>query len=330
MAKKKTKKKNTRRKKTAKKREPRDWSLILSRTTSAVIVLFFIAIGIGWVMGLKALRRNVADLQNASADIKIKINWPLIETTLPAGNDGAPAQKVKVPYLGAETARALQDELLINVKADPFDLQSLEYISDYLNRTGWVRGYPRVVREPGNTIAVTAHWRWPRWVVRYDNYDYVVGNDLGLLPLRVPDGQSQFRYKGGEMLRFIDGVTIPPPYDSSTGLAYGKAWPGSEVSDAAALLDVLSREKEIWSQVAGVRVQNSSHCRLVVITDRGSEILWGARPGEEGTVEVALPVKLAHLKSARRHTGRIDWGESLSDVRTEQFEINRTTDSESG
>ncbi|MCK4871454.1 MAG: hypothetical protein KAS72_01900 [Phycisphaerales bacterium] len=311
-------------------RKPRDWPVVRARCATAIIALVLIGAGGAWVLGLGPLRSFVAKTQDGSpTTVTLRINWPMIADPNAASDDDAQTHVVRMPYVGRDRARMIEAVALQQVSADPFDLGSLRELCEYIERTGWAKAGVSATRLPGDIVEIEAQWRYPSWVVRRAGSDYVIGDDYGLLPLVAGAEGESFRFLDGTALRYITGELPEPPRDSVSGLAYGVQWPGTSLRDAVHLLEFLQPEADIWWQVAGVRIEPGAwENELVIVTDTGSRIIWGRPPGEGGGLEISDDVKLAHLKAAKRHTGRIDWRESLIDVRTEQFEIDRTAQSE--
>jgi hypothetical protein len=309
--------------------EPINWRLVRARSVSACIALLLIAGIVAAVVGREPLRRHVAEVHTAAYGpvVHVAIDWPEVAT--PAGTD-AEGQPVfeRMPYVGWEMARQVEVTASQLASADPFDLASVEAVSAYVEDTGWPIAPVRALRSPNGIIEIEADWRMPRWVVRHDGFDYVIGDDLGLLPLAAATDERAFRYVDGTPLRFVEGVYAGPPTNERTGLTYGDRWPGTDLQDAISLLSYLARADGVWDQVRGVRIEYGWDGCLFIVTDAGSSICWGRPPGQENGIEIAASSKIASLRAARQHTGRIDWGEDRIDIRTEQYEIDRTVDGE--
>jgi hypothetical protein len=322
-------KKKTKAKKARKprgERQPIDWGKVFSRTTSAVIVLLFVGGGVAWAWGAQSLRDYVGELQEAEHEpLTLRLNWPLAHV-VPAEGEGEPRA---VPYVGEERAERIRRDLRALVRDDPFDERSLAAVGYYLQGQGWLKEEgARIRRRPGNVIEISGDWRQPRYAVRHSGYDYVVGADFGLLPLREVAGSPIFAEAG---LRFIEGVYAGVPRNPLGEVAPGSIWPGTELRAAATLLELLKREAGVWSQVAGVRVEpgeGTALHQLLIITDHGSQILWGRPPGEEGPIEHPATYKLGVLARALDGTRRIDMGHAFIDIRTGDYEIDLTSGAE--
>ena len=72
---------------------------------------------------------------------------------------------------------------------------------------------------------------------------------------------------------------------------------------------------EVFDQVAGVDVsQYSVRKRLLIVTDRGSTILWGGRPGEFSPGQAKDDQKRTRLVLLFKESGRIDEGKDTVNV----------------
>lgn len=308
-------------------RQPIDWRKVISRTTSGVIVLLFAGGGVAWALGAAPLRQYIKRIEHqeeSAAPLVLDLDWPQVR--LPA--DEAESEERTVPYVGEERASRIRRDLRAIIKRDPFDQASLETAGVYLRDLGWLKAEGATVRRrPGNVIEIRGEWRQPRYVVRHSGRDYVIGDDFGLLPLSEVAGSPLFAAAG---LRFIEGVYAGAPRHPLGEIAPGLLWQGTDLRAAATLLDSLRPYERIWAQIAGVKVepgQGTAVHQLTLVTDHGSLILWGRPPGEEGSIESSTADKLKVLIAAHDRTGRIDIGEAFNDIRTGNYEIDRTSGS---
>ncbi|MFG0253066.1 MAG: hypothetical protein ACF8NJ_09360 [Phycisphaerales bacterium JB038] len=327
MAKRKKQTKSRARKPKAKReRTPINWPVVLGRTTTIVIALFFVSGGIAWALGVQPLREYVAALDQDTAPVRFELDWPLV--TVQQG-EGPEAPVHRIPYIGAQRAEKIRRDLHALVKPDPFDQRSLAAVGVYLRDQGWLKEEEAAVRRrPDEIIEVSGVWRLPQYVVRHSGYDYLIGGDFGLLPPREVAGSGVFADGGW---RFIEGVYAGAPRNALGEIAPGLIWAGTELRVAAGLLALLEQHADLYSQVAGVKVEpgeGTAIHQLTIITDQGTQIIWGRPPGEERGLEHTAEDKIAVLRYIHEHSRRIDMGEALIDIRTGDYEIDRTAQPE--
>ena len=95
-----------------------------------------------------------------------------------------------------------------------------------------------------------------------------------------------------------------PAYDRP---AEGRGhWPGTDVTAALSVLDLLAQQEWIEQIMAIDLVQYEQHGRLVLVTDTQSRIIWGSAPGEEAALEALADKKIERLTWLHAHHGRID------------------------
>lgn len=290
------------------------------RLFSALIGLLLVAglvYGIGW--GLPPLRDYTnARLLADTSDIKIDIAWPSSAAS-DAERSGSMVEGAKP----AETwlPKHVQADLSARVAGviassrDALDASCLRLAGEALLESGWASRVLEVRRER-DRIRIQAQWRVPWAVVRWRGRDQLVARDGAVLPEIFDADASGFRV--------IEGVAQEPPRRDATraelaaGIAdpllAGETWPGEDLRDALALIDVLSRQPW-WDQVRGIDVADRSgtdrSTRLVILTRFGGRIVWGAAPDAFRPWEQTVDVKLQRLTHLATTYGRIDAGERV-------------------
>ncbi len=323
-----TRKKQTksraRKPKAKRERRPLNWPVVIGRTTTIVIALFFVGGGIAWALGLEPLREYVGDLEEEPAtEVRFEFDWPLVQVR--SGEEPEAVVRT-MPYIGEARAERIYQDLHLLAKPDPFDQRSLEAVGVYLREQGWLKEEGAAVRRrPNNVIEVTGAWRLPRYVVRHSGYDHLIGDDFGLLPFREVAGAPVSAQAGW---RFIEGVYAGVPRNAMGEVTYGLVWAGTELRVAAELLTLLEEHPDLYAQVAGVKVEpgeGTAIHKLTIITDLGRQITWGRPPGNDSGLERSAADKLAALRYIHDRTRRIDMGESHIDIRSGNYEIDRTS-----
>lgn len=215
----------------------------------------------------------------------------------------------------AESAR---NDLLIraydalDAEPDVLSAAQLEAVARAIRATGWFKGQPLVRRSAAGVIEVSGDWRVPAVVVRKGGHEHLIAWTGELLPMRWGVGESR--------LRAIEGVMFDPPSDDAGRLRYGEPWPGEDVRAALELFALLRGER-FWEQVRDIEVspaRGGGRVSLSIVTDRGTRIIWGHRPGAAGVERGEPPtdIKLANLRELQTRFGRIDADRSTVAINT--------------
>lgn len=267
------------------------WS---GRGFTIVAILAMIGAGVGWIFGADALRDRAA--QVTAQAVRVRFNWPTISDR------------------GTWVPEAVRQELVRIVQGslstDPFDRDSIQRLYDRLNATGWFREIRSVARKPGGLVRIDAEWRAPVAVVTRAGCEYLIGADTAVMA--VPPGfhldKSMFR---------IENPTSDPVRSNVTGeVLYGEAWPLRDVEHALKLLATIAPVPESTEIVAVDLSEFPSTGHLLVRTNTGCLLNWGAPVSESAPGEAKVPVKLASLRSILAPTARYD-------RRTLRIDINR-------
>lgn len=186
---------------------------------------------------------------------------------------------------------------------NPLDARGLRDAAAMLNDDNdcpWVATVDQVRRAPQGVVKVTATYRQPAALVEGRDLNKAHLVDVEGVWLEGPFDRAASRWSG---LPLIKGVTADPPQDG-----YGKKWPGSDITAALALEELL-HDEVYANQITSYDVSHrdlKGRLWLVLRTD-GPVIVWGLPPGEERSIEPEAPIKLAALRDwAYKHRGRIN------------------------
>jgi hypothetical protein len=266
----------------------------LGRGFTIVAIVTLIACGVGWIFGAEALRHRASAI--AAQPVTVKFNWP--------GEPGA----------GTWVPKAVQGELIRIVEGtlstDPFDRDSIQRLHDSLLATGWFRKIESLSRKPGGVVRVDAVWRSPAAVVSRAGCEYLIGTDSAVmaLPPRFVLDRALFR---------IENPTSDAARDPVTGdVRYGEAWPLDDVDHALRLLATIAPIPESASVVSVDLSEYPTTGHLLVRTNAGCLLNWGAPVDESAPGEARIAVKLASLRNILSPTARYD-------RRTARIDINR-------
>ena len=277
--------------------------MLVGPVCAAAVVL---SIPVALTLGVPRLHARVSRTISAEP-ARVVIEWPVVPP--PAGAVAGPA----TTWLSPDIRAGLQSlaESALQAEADPLGPGALAALADTLGRTGWFERLDRVRREPGRVVRVSGQWRIPAAVVRHNGLDHLIARGGELLPPTYLPGQS------GQ--RVIFGSSSAPPVvdgQPACGHTWGAPTPGtlSDVQAGVQLLGVLAGKT--WrDQVAGVDVSAYvTQRRLVIVTNAGGRVVWGAAPSERPFGEANLEYKLWRLDEMNRRRGRIDAGFALADV----------------
>lgn len=263
-----------------------------ARRVGTILTISLIGVvALGALAGRSWLRSRVSGHERAP--VVVAFNWPLTRTA-----DGR-----AVNWMDPSTQRSLERVARLNLTSDPLDYTALKLTADALYATGWFEGMPTVSRQPGGAVHVVGSWRAPVAVVRTAGKDMVISAKGELLPLTYATGTSGLKY--------IEGAFAPPPE------RYGGVWSGGDVEAALALLGLL-QDTSAEAQVAGIDVARYvSNKRLVIVTDRGNRVVWGASPLDWSPAEPTRQVKLQRLLALRadaKFGWRIDADQAVIDL----------------
>lgn len=196
---------------------------------------------------------------------------------------------------------------------DPFNRAMLQAVRRDLLNTGWFERIDQVRRVREDRIDVHGLFVDPYAVVRDEHGDHLVDTRGKLLPRTFSHGQS-------DKFVVLTGARFPRPGRP------GMQWEGADIDAGLALLRLI--EAEPWRHQA-VEVNISGVIRgeaIRLVTDRGTRIIWGSRPGEESTLEAPYERKLYYLGHFFREYGHIDTGSDATlDIRS-LTSVNQTND----
>jgi hypothetical protein len=192
-------------------------------------------------------------------------------------------------------AAHLEQIVAAGVSPDPFYRASLELVAKQLDATGWFAEPPTVARRPEGRIEVRGPWRAPAAVVELRRERTLVGHDGAPMVLPAHAEPPAVYY------RIYDPFFDPP--------AFGVPWSGGDVTHAIELLTLLAQHPDIARHIVGVDLSeymDSQSRRLLLRTDRGATIVWGAPPSEPHFGEVSAEQRLAHLRKLLTGPTRLD------------------------
>lgn len=270
------------------------------RIAVSVVILLLVGGMIGGVaFGLGALKDRVG--ASRSAPLSLRLAWP------PLAGDASRT------WLPESARRDIVATAMSKLTSDPFDRSALENARAALRGTGWFERVGQVRRRTGGVIEVSAVWRTPAAVVRWEGRDYLVSTEGETLPLVYEAGGA------GASVLVIEGLEAGPTRAAGGEVAFGEAWPGAGVRASLELMGVLRRAfggGAAWGQIAGVDASEfRSRGRLAIVTDAGARIVWGAPPGKLTPGEQTTEQKLTRLaRLASGPTGRIDANERYLEI----------------
>lgn len=267
-------------------------------TATAVLVA---AVGLGAVAGYQQLATAAGAHRGSQAPLSVRFNWPVHATT-PVAPDGS-----RRSWLPLKVQQDLADLALSQLTGSTTDGESLARTAQAMEQSGWFESIESVRRANGNAVEVIGRWRTPVAVVRVagpvGQVDRLISATAQLLPVDYPAGSTAMRY--------IVGAARSAP------VQFGEEWEGSDVQAGLKLLAYLY-PSSVYGQVAGIDVaQYGTARKLIILTDTGARIVWGAAPQDWAPSEPSPDQKLKwllHLKNGPEYGRRIDAGRPLVDV----------------
>ncbi len=212
---------------------------------------------------------------------ELVIHWP---------GEGGEAQDASSSWIPRALREDLEGKLreALEAAADPLSIEPLRRVSEAAEASGWFDGTVTVVRLATDAVDVRARWRVPRAWIRVDGVDYLVDDEGRLMPMFVAaEVEHPPRLA-------VTSSGVRPPRNPDGGYDYRRPWVSERMWEGIRLGELL-REQVFAHQVR--LIESGDRHGLVIVTDRGSRILWGSgpeafRPGERPTDE-----KLHHLRS---------------------------------
>ncbi len=259
------------------------------------------AVGLGTVAGYQHLADTAGTHRGSQGPLTVRFNWPVHATT-PVAPDGS-----RRSWLPLKVQQDLADLALSQLTGSTTDGDALARTAQAMEQSGWFESIESVRRADGNAVEIIGHWRTPVAVVRVagplGQVDRLISAKAQLLPIDYPAGTTAMRY--------ILGAARPAPEQ------FGEEWEGSDVQAGLKLLAYLY-PSTVYGQVAGIDVSQYAAARkLVIVTDTGAKVVWGAAPQDWAPSEPSPDQKLkwlVHLKSGPEFGRRIDAGRPLVDI----------------
>ncbi|MBX3321478.1 MAG: hypothetical protein KF757_00660 [Phycisphaeraceae bacterium] len=268
-----------------------DWGKVWRIASPIVAGLCVIAMGTGMTFGVKHLDQTARELLVQDAIT--------IELTPPVSTEGLRW----VPQ--SEIDALIERSLGLLRGRDPLSAAALADVGRMLERCGWFDGSPKVQRVGRDRVQIRGKWRVPAAVVNHNGRDHLISWDGMIMPMVFAPGAAE--------VKAILGAGLAPA-DPNPETKYMKAWPGTDVQAALALLRVLVNEP-YFHQVGAIDVRLMARQGVLeIITPTESRVVWGAPPGQFKPGEVTTEVKLQRLSSLFRKDGRIDGNSARMEI----------------
>jgi hypothetical protein len=284
---------------------------------AGVGLLLTAGVVVGAGLGIPALGRNAARrISNESRTVQVWLTppgWMPQETF-----DGVMDRAV------AAYARASRDL----GSREALSVEPLRAVQEAVATSGWALDAPRVSRRQPtrvegdeaaarrNDVVIELAWRRPVAVVRSSAFlfgarpglrDTAIDASATVLPMSGPPESFP------NLRVILNPSGLPAPKDATDT---NPQWPGQDVRDAIALLDLLAAEA-FAPQIAGIDLaEHADGRRLLIVTTTGGRVVWGAPPGGEGIYRGEVPdeSKLANLQSLVEATGQLDGGQERVEI----------------
>ena len=212
--------------------------------------------------------------------------------------------------------------------AEALSPEPLRAVQEAVLASGWAADTPRVSRRQPtrvegddaaakrNDVVIEMAWRRPVAVVRASAFQYgarpglrdtAIDANADVLPMSGPPES----FPGHKVI--LNPSRLPKPID---GTDTNPAWPGQDVRDAIALLQLLAGE-EFAPQIVGIDLaEHTEDRRLLIVTTTGGRVVWGTPPGGEGVYSGEVPdeSKLANLRELVNATGYLDGGQQRVEI----------------
>jgi hypothetical protein len=255
-----------------------NWTAARRFAAAAAWVLALAAVIAAWGLGVPRLLRSVA-AEAGGGDITIEFA-------------GMPR------WVNGELAAMLVLTAQRHLSDDPFRQEDLLLVRDALLNTGWFESIEQVRRVRTDFVQVRGTFVRPFAVIRDAEGDHLVDPYGRLLPRSYPQDEA-------ERFIVITGAHFDRPQRPAV------QWDGEDITAALRLLRLIDSEPwldQVRAIDAGDYFDRADGGGLVIVTDRGSRIVWGSAPGEETAGEATAERKLSYLAYQAEHQGHIDGG----------------------
>lgn len=272
---------------------------------------------IGAGVGIPALGRNAASrISTESRTVQV---WLTPPGWMPQETFESVMDRAVAAY--AQTSRELG-------AGEALSPEPLRAVQESILASGWAADTPRVSRRQPtrvegdegaakrNDVVIEMAWRRPVAVVRSSAFqigarpglrDTAIDINADVLPMSGPPES----FPGLKVI--LNPSRLPKPIDATDT---NPAWPGQDVRDAIALLQLLAGEK-FAPQIVGVDLaEHAEQRRLLIVTTTGGRVVWGTPPGGEGVYRGEVPdaSKLANLRELVNATGHLDGGQARVEI----------------
>ena len=251
------------------------WPTIRRASIAAAWLAGIALLAGAWIIGVPRLENTVADIAWRQ-DVTVEFE------NLPKWVNGDLLAMLEL------TARG-------QLSGDPLAPHELAAVRYALLETGWFESVRQVRRTRADRISVTATFARPFAVIRDRQGDHLVDPTGRLLPRSYGRGQA-------EQFVVIDGVHFDRPQRP------GVQWEGADVTAALRLLRLIDTRS--WAhQVSAIDAGDFlSRESLTLVTEHGTNIIWGSAPGAEAPGEATAERKLTYLDYQAEHMGHINRG----------------------
>lgn len=248
--------------------------------SAAAWVIGLAAIVIAWIIGVPRLQRSVAE---------------------EAGSAQATVEFIGLPnWVNGDLLAMLVLTTQVQLGGDPFRQQDLVLVRDALLNSGWFESIEQVRRIRTDLVQVRGTFVRPFAVIRDGEGDHLVDPHGRLLP-------RSYAHDEAEHFIVITGARFDRPQRP------GVQWDGADITAALRLMRLI--DSRAWlGQIIAIDAADyfsrEDGGGLIILTDRGSRIVWGSAPGEETAGEATAEKKLSYLDYQADHQGHIDGGYS--------------------
>ena len=184
------------------------------------------------------------------------------------------------------------------MQADRDDVQcadrgTLCNVLEAMEETGWFASVHQVSRAGDGALIIQATFLAPTAIVQDRYGDAIV------------DAQGRLLPEGCRLDPEAHIITLVHPRRHRPVRAR-RIWESDDVHAGLHLLEVIG-PKDWVGQITSIDLARfSRNGELVLVTDRGSRIIWGSEPGSETPLEALSSRKIVRLDHLFRNSGRVD------------------------
>ena len=275
----------------------------------SMVALAWVAVFAGVAIGWGPMTEAVASARGG--EVEVEIAWVGDPAHRPEGESASWLVEMAHEHLVEEVSRVVG-------ASSPLDRAGLAAARERVLDSGWFASVDEVRRGPDGRVVVEGVHRREGAVVVWGGEAHVVSPEG--VPLELPSGAPM-----AEGLYVIVHAQGGPARRPDGSIDRRVAWRSGGVPDALAVLRLVAGlDTEVERAIDGVDLGRLRHDGVLLLTDRGGWLRWGAGVGRMVPGEVDDDRKLANIARVLTPSERLDRPGEMVDVSVARPMVDRT------